>query len=323
MITQDLLLVKILKVVLMVVPEIKLPKRQGRPFVYSPQVMICCFLVMVAKRFSKRGLYSFFTRKDDLVATAVRETIPFPKGAIPNRRTFDRRLADCQLATQLYLLAGARLLTRKVGLGLARLSLDNRMFQAMGNLWHRRDQKKGTIPDGLRNIDRLAGWGKSAYRGWVFGHGLDVLTTTGKIVIPVLAMARSLSIRGNTAIKTIIHLLLKIKAKKGVVAADCEYEDQELAALLKQTGRNPHAASKHNPNQQPKSKTYQRRKVTVEPLYERFLLALSARGKLPLKGKQAWGWLMMSLLLYQIAIIYQVLNHHPYPMRVTHLIHAL
>ena len=102
MITQDLLLVKILKLIILVLPEIKLPKRVGSPYTYSPKVLACCFVVMVAKRLSVRGLHSFLTNEDDYQAIAVRQVIPFPDNHIPDRRTFDRRLKDWQLSAQLH-----------------------------------------------------------------------------------------------------------------------------------------------------------------------------------------------------------------------------
>jgi len=313
--------VKILKVVIDLLPNIELPKRVGAPFTYSSKVIICCLLVMVAKRLSKRGLYTFLTNKSDPVSIAVRSVIPFPDNSIPTRRTFDRRLSNCHLFVQLYLLEGAYLLTKHGFIGLSRLALDNRMFEAMGAIWHRKDQISGTLPEGLRNVDTLAGWGVSHYRGWVFGHALDVFCTVGKLVIPVLAIARSLTIRGNTAAKRHAYLLPKVK--KGVVSADAEYEDRELGEYLKVNGRSLHAAKRKNPKSTPKSVTYQKRKTTVEPLYERFLLALSARGKLPFKGKCAHGWMMIALFLYQVAVIYKIMSKNPDPLKVTHLVHAL
>jgi hypothetical protein len=276
---------------------------------------------MVAKRLSKRGLYTFLTNESDPVSNAVKLTIPFPDQSVPTRRTFDRRLSSCHFHVQLYLLEGAYFLAKRGVVGLSRLALDNRMFAACGAIWHRKDQILGIIPKGLRNIDTLAGWGVSHYRGWIFGHALDVFCTVGKLVIPVLAIARSLTIRGNTAVKRHAYLLPKVK--KGVVSADCEYEDQELNEYFKANGRSLHAAKRRNPKDTPKSITYQRRKVTVEPLYERFLLALSIRERLPFKGQAAHGWMITALFLYQVAVIYQVMSKNPDPLRVTHLIHAL
>lgn len=309
---------KILKIVLNILPEVRLPKRRGRPFVYPVRVIICCLLVMAAKKLSVRGLYAFLTSKEDYQAQAVRNTIPFPDAKIPNRRTFNRRFTTSMLSIQMYMLSSVFLLVKRVKLGLSRLALDNRMFEAFGGIWHRRDQVKGIIPEEVRNIDTTAGWGVSAYRGWIFGHALDVFVTTGRLVIPVLALGRSLVIRGNTAVKSITNLLPKVK--KGVVSADSEYFDSDLDYLLRKTGRRLHSPSKRNPEVIPKSVTYDRRKKTVEPFYERFLLSFTARGKLDRKGPYAWPYLVTCCFLYQLMVVYNIMNNKPNPLEVTHLI---
>lgn len=319
MIPQDFLLVKILKIVLSLIPEIPLEKGVGRPYVYKPVIVVCCFIVMVAKKLSVRALHAFLI-SNEAQAVAVKRTVPFPDGKIPSRRTFDRRLKDGILALQAYMLAGAMLLVHKFHVGIGRLALDNRMFEAFGALWHRKDQLAGTIPKGVRNVDKTAGWGISHYRGWVFGHALEVFVTTGKYVIPILASAHSLVKKGNTVVRPIVHFLPKVK--KGAVSADSEYEDSVLGVLLKQTGRNLHAASKRRPKLTPKTKTYQRRKVTVEPFFERFLLAF-VTGKLDRKGPQAWPVLITCCLLYQLMVIHNFMERAPNPLIVTHLIRML
>ena len=273
---------------------------------------------MAAKQLSVRGLYAFLMSSDGSLFCTV---IPFPEGNIPNRRTFDRRFKQSLFSLELSMLAVTRVFVKRFHLGIARLALDNRMFQAVGNLWHRKDQVKGVIPRGLRNVDQTAGWGFSHYRHWIFGHALEVFVTTGTLVVPVLAFAHSLTIRGNTAVKQIIPLLPTVS--KGVVAADSEYEDNILGSLLKQTGRMLHAARKRYPKLRPRSKTYQKRKKTVEPFYERFLLAFHARGKLDRKGPQAWPYLMSCCLLYQLMVLHNLLVHAPNPLEVTHLIRML
>jgi hypothetical protein len=319
-IPQDLLLVKILKIMVDVLPVISLPPRVGRPYVYQPVVLVCCILVMLAKHLSVRGLYQFLTC-NEAQAVAVRAVIPFPDGKIPSRRTFDRRLIQAVLSLQLYMVAATTLMVNKFHIGIARLSLDNRMFEAVGAIWHRKHQKAGIIPDKLRNVDTTAGWGKSHYRGWVFGHGLDVFVTTGKLVVPVLAVSRSLTIRGNTAAKQITHLLPQVI--RGVVSADSEYEDSVLTHKIRDTGRSLHVSSKNHPDQIPTSRTYQRRKVTVEPFFERFLLAFIARGKLDRKGPQAWPHLVGCCLLYQLMVIHNLAEGATNPIAVTHLIRIL
>lgn len=300
------------------IPDIQLPKGPGRPLVYSPLVIVCCFIVMVAKKLSIRGLHRFLTSEEDGVAIMLRNLIPFPEGKVPSRRTLDRRLKQCLLSIQLYMLAATKLMIQKFKLGIARLALDNRMFEAFGAIWHAKDMKAGIIPDKLRNVDTTAGWGKSHYRGWVFGHGLEVFVTVGRLVFPILAFARSLRIKGNTAVKQFIHLLPK--TKKGVISADSEYHDYELSSMAKQTGRSLHTPTKKEPEKIPTSKTYKQRKTTVEPFFEKFLLAFNARGKLDRKGPQAWPYLTICCLLYQLMVIYNLFNGSDNPLKVTHQI---
>ncbi len=321
MVTQELLLVKILKLVLTFIPEIRLPKRRGRPYVYSPAVLLCCFLVMIVKHESVRGLYAFLTNREDLQALMIRDIIPFPDHSIPTRRTFDRRLKSWSYSAQVYMLAITSVLTHKFRVGIARLSLDNRMFAAVGGIWHATDMKRNHIPDKARNIDISAGWGYSHYRGWVFGHALEVFVTTGKLVVPLLAIGHSLKEKGNTVVKRIAYLLPPVN--QGVVAADSEYFDQKLDTALRATGRRLHAPSKRQPTLIPMSKTYDKRKKTVEPFFERFLLAFVVRGKLDRHGTAAHGYLVTCCVLYQLMVLYNLITKHHAPIEVTHLIRML
>ena len=321
MIPQEMLLVKILKLVLSLVPDFSFTKRVGRPFVYKPRVVICCFLVMVAKRLSVRGLHALLINNQNMQAVQIRETIPFPKGKIPTRRTFDRRLKTSMKALQYSMLLVVLFLVRTFRLGIANLAVDNRMFGAVGAIWHRKDQKKGVIPERLRNVDQTAGWGISHYRGWVFGHGLDVFVTTGKLVLPVLAFARSLLIRGNTALKQFGRMLPKVN--RGSIVADSEYDDGELAMLFKLTGRTLFAPGKKHQKTWKANSLYKKRKITIEPFFERFLLAFPMRGKLDRKGPQAWPYLVTCCLLYQLMVTYNLIHHAGNPIEVTHLIRML
>lgn len=280
-----------------------------------------CFLVMAAKRLTVRGLYAFFVTTADYQAVMIRKVLPFPHDTIPTRRTFDRRLKNWQYSCELYMVALVYLLIKRFRLAVARLSFDNRMFEAVGAIWHMKDLKADRIPEGLRNVDRSAGWGVSHYRGWVFGHGLEVIVTTGKLVIPLLAFAHSLRNRGNTVIGNIVHLLPHVK--QGVIAGDSEYYDQKLDRIISATGRRLHAPSKQYPKKTPKSQTYYKRKTTVEPYFERFLQAFVLRGKLDRKGPNAWGYLVTCCFLYQLMVFYNLLNHVTHPLQVTHLIRIL
>ena len=138
---------------------------------------------------------------------------------------------------------------------------------------------------------------------------------------PLLAFAHSLRNRGNTVIGNIVRLLPHVK--QGVIAGDSEYFDQKLGTVVEETGRRLHAPSKQHPDQTPESKTYLKRKTTVEPYFERFLQAFVLRGKLDRKGPNAWGYLTTCCFLYQLMVFYNLLNHASHPLQVTHLIRIL
>lgn len=210
-------------------------------------------------------------------------------------------------------------MTKKL-IGIARLAVDRKMFAAFGKLWHAKDKKANRIPTGVRNIDKSASWQKSYYRGWVYGHGLDVFVTVGKIVLPVLASACTLAIHENMIAKQLVPQLPKVK--RGSLGGDSTYQDQELTRVAATTGRILQAATRKKTI--PKGRTYQRRKVTVEPFFERLMLAFPhLRYKLPLKGEnRVAGYLLTAVFAYQCGVILNVLEKKP-PLEVTHFFHFL
>lgn len=312
-------LVKILLVIKSILPEPNVPKRRGRPFVYTLPIMMCCFVIMVAKHLSVRGLHAYLTR-DDPDAQIIKETIAFPDQNIPDRRTFDRRLSRWKDSAMQYVQIATVWFISKKLVGIARLVTDRRMFQAFGKLWHAKDKKAGRIPPKVRNIDKDASWQKSYYRGWVFGHGLDVFVSIGKLVLPVLADAGTLANHDNMIAKQLVQLLPHVS--QGTLGADSTYQDAELAMLSQKTGRVLKAATRKGII--PKGRTYQRRKVTVEPFFERLLLAFPhLRYHLPLKGEtRVAGYLLTAVFAYQCAVILRVLEKKP-PLEVTHFFHFL
>jgi hypothetical protein len=50
------------------------------------------------------------------------------------------------------------------------LSVDGTMCEACGADWHQSDKRYAHLPAKLRNVDYTAEWGKSGYRGWVYGY---------------------------------------------------------------------------------------------------------------------------------------------------------
>src|SRR5437870_13903809 len=69
-------------------------KRRGRPYIYSPTVMLRCFIVRIWMRIpSNNALHSFFLLSIDNPYNA-RVMIACGLPRVPDRRTFDRRLKN-------------------------------------------------------------------------------------------------------------------------------------------------------------------------------------------------------------------------------------
>ena len=51
------------------------------------------------------------------------------------------------------------------------VSADKMMIQARGPVWHRKQQKQGIIPKGLRGLDTDGTWSYSKSDGWIYGQG--------------------------------------------------------------------------------------------------------------------------------------------------------
>ena len=69
-------------------------KRRGRPYVYSPTVMLRCFVVRIWMRIpSNNVLHSFFLLSTENSYNA-RTMVACGLDRVPDRRTFDRRLRN-------------------------------------------------------------------------------------------------------------------------------------------------------------------------------------------------------------------------------------
>jgi len=55
--------------------------------------------------------------------------------------------------------------------------------RARGPGWHRKQQRQGIIPQGLRGLDREATWGYSKSDGWVYGHGTFCLVSHEPVML--------------------------------------------------------------------------------------------------------------------------------------------
>src|SRR3954466_10568433 len=150
-------------------------RKRGRPFVYSPTVILRCFIVRIwFKIDSNNALHTFldmncqYNRKLALACGIV---------TIPSRRTFDRRLktisADIKerISTM-----GCLFVAEGLVVDPSIAAIDSTLLKAKGHVWHKSSMKKGVVP--RPGIDTDARWGYSHTRGWIFGYKLHLTSSS-------------------------------------------------------------------------------------------------------------------------------------------------
>lgn len=104
------------------------------------------------------------------------------------------------------------------------------MTKAKGPVWHRKQQKQGVVPKGLRGVDKQATWGKSNSDGWQYGHGTFCLTPHET---PIIGIFQWMPNSGNEA-KRMEQEIIKYKGGIKKVFMDSKADDQHLYRKLKQ-----------------------------------------------------------------------------------------
>ncbi|MER5175130.1 MAG: hypothetical protein ABJB76_06540 [Candidatus Nitrosocosmicus sp.] len=133
------------------------PPKRGRPYVYSPTVILRCFIVRIwFKIDSNNALHTFLDRdccqyNRKLVVACGLITIP------SSRRTFDRRLKTIstdikeRISTMGYLFVTEGLADASI------TAIDSTLLKAKGSVWHKSSMEKGEVP--CPGIDTDARWG--------------------------------------------------------------------------------------------------------------------------------------------------------------------
>jgi hypothetical protein len=137
-------------------------KKQGRPYVYSPTVILRCFVVRMWLRIpSNNALHSFLSI--DLEYNA-RIMSACGLGRLPDRRTFDRRFRRISSEVMSRIDFMGDLFVDEKLVDPYIVCVDSTMLRARkGLVWHKKQMDGGIIP--YSGIDTEAKWGKSRTKG--------------------------------------------------------------------------------------------------------------------------------------------------------------
>ncbi len=301
------------------IPWPKPSEKRGRPYVYSPTVMLRCFIVRIWLRIpSNNALHSFLLLSAENPYNA-RVMIACGLHGIPDRRTFDRRLknissegGDEDLRPRID--AMGRLFVDEKLIDPYIVSVDSSLLKARGGVWHKTSMEKGIVPH--RSIDTDARWGKSRTKGWVFGYKLHISCSTGSLIVPLSADFTTANIPDNQEFDGITASLRGGRYVDG----DEGYDDEDLYELSRQRGFElicPIARYEgtsgerleliHFYESELGRLVYSWRSKSVEPLFQQIKDVFSI-DPLPVRGfDRAKTIVLLSVLLYQVMVYY---NHH-------------
>jgi hypothetical protein len=293
---------------------IKSGRRRGRPYSYSTTVIIRCYLLMFLNpRLRQHAALHAFLVQHVIVRRLVGLTV------VPHRTTLSRRFKALEqpLKARIWAMGWAFVTSGLVELHV--LIADGTLHEAAGPSWAARYQKQGLLPPTLRHIDQAAGWGKSPYRGWVWGYRSHpvVALTADLQPVPLLMDATPADVQDNTIL---LRQLPWLPDQATALLLDSSYEDHALVqAWQRQDGTGGLARwlliEPKKRRGQPAAwrqqlevwryiaepDLYQLRGTRIEPFFAHWKAAFDLQ-RLPLQGQDAIVYLLLAMYAYQLLI---------------------
>lgn len=310
-------------------PESRKKKRRGRPYVYSPTVILRCFVVRIWLRLdSNRSLHDYLAMDYPYNRRVLRVC---GLTSLPDRRTFDRRLSTISVDIKERISTMGNLFVKERLVDPYIVTIDSTLIRAKGHLWHKSSMIKGVVP--CSGIDTDARWGFSHTKGWIFGYKLHITASTGSLIIPLSADFTQADVQDNQIYPAIT---CSSSLPQGVryMAADSGYDDHKLYNLSTDRGFElvcPVSEIYNNTSSDRlqliefyESKLgqiiYSWRSISVEPLIEHIKDVFKI-DPLPIRGYQkAAGLVLIVVLLYQIIVYYNCKTHKQHPKAIKHML---
>ena len=306
-------------------------RRRGRPYVYSPTVILRCFIVRLWFRLdSNRALHEYLATKMPYNRKIMKRC---GLSRIPNRRTFDRRLATISNDIKNRITTMGELFLRDKIVDPSILSADSTLIRAKGHVWHKSSMKKKVLP--CSGIDTDAMWGFSHTKGWIFGYKLHLISTsTGSIIVPLAADFTTANIPDNQLYDILTASLpLAIIRRTLYMSADPGYDDHELYDLSSSMGFQlvcPVQRYKNTPADRIKliefyesnvgQAIYSLRSISIEPLIEH-IKSVFRIDPIPVRGYvKACAIVLLSVLLYQILVYYNCKTKKDNPRAIKYML---
>lgn len=309
------------KIINVVKSIIRLPRirKRGRPFIYPAKAVAVFFYAMILK-----GISHFKTMHNFLINNPSKALAFGFKNSLPDRTTLARRFKVLyQFVKEQIQHMGDMLADKKI-VSTNICSVDSTMHNSCGNIWHKKHKKINFIPPKLRNIDKDADWGKSEYKGWVFGYKTHLVATSSfhKPAVPLYCEITSANESDCPTAKTLLHNFWPSKMKyllgdKGyddkTLRGTCQKEKALLITPMRRYGHMHPERKKWLKFYRSKigKKKYSQRAKTIEPLIGHIKELFNIE-KVRIKGlKNVQSFLSLCVWIYQTLIYYNFIYQRP------------
>ena len=293
-------------------------RKRGRPYVYSPTVILRCFIVRLWFRLDSNNALHEFLEMDYPYNKKVMKRCGLTQ--IPDRRTFDRRLKTISIDIKERIAVMTRMFVSEKMIDPYIVAIDSTLLKAKGHIWHKSSMNKGIVPHS--GIDTDARWGFSHTKGWIFGYKLHMISSTGSTIVPLAADFTTANIQDNQMYNPMTSSsssfsTTTIPEEICYMIGDSGYDDHKLYDLSTNRGYAlvcPVQRYEHTPADRLEliqfyeselgQAIYSLRSKSIEPLIEH-IKSVFRIDSLQVRGYQkASGIVLLSVLLYQILVYY-------------------
>ena len=306
-------------------------RRRGRPYVYSPTVILRCFIVRLWSRInSNNALHTFlfmgcqYNRKLAVACGLV---------SIPNRRTFDRRLKTISTDIKQRISTMGCLFVSEGMVNPAITAIDSTLLKAKGSVWHKSSMEKGIVP--RSGIDTDARWGYSHTKGWIFGYKLHLTCTTGEIVVPLTAYVTTANIQDNQMYVTLTSSSSVFSLPSVLyMIADPGYDDKKLYEYSKKVLGIDLVCPVERYKSTSKKRLelvcfyqsvlgqaiYSQRRISIEPLIEHIKSVFKIDPSPVRRFNAISAIVLLSVLLYQLMVYYNCKTKNINPKSIKYML---
>jgi hypothetical protein len=288
-------------------------RRRGRPYVYSPTVILRCFIVRLWFRLDSNNALHEFLELDYPYNKKIMKRCGLTQ--IPDRRTFDRRLKTISIDIKERIAIMTSLFVCEKMIDPYIVAIDSTLLKAKGHVWHKSSMNKSIVP--RSGIDTDARWGFSHTKGWLFGYKLHLISSTGSTIVPLAADFTTANVQDNQLYNPMTAASSLFTEETCFMIGDSGYDDQKLYDLSINRGFElvcPVQRYEHTPADRLElvqfyeselgQAIYSWRSKSIEPLIEH-IKSVFRIDPLPVRGYQkAAGIVLLSVLLYQILVYY-------------------